>query len=239
MRHDEVMHEQIRFGNDEYLAGILSYPANGNPTRAVLVCSPHPNFGGDMENNVITALAERLSADGVTLRFNYRGVGQSRIDLPPGLSVFDYWENVEQTLDYAEPLADTAAAADELSVQSAGLPMIAVGYSFGAIMGTRVAVRDRRIIAMAGISPPLKRVAFEHLADCRKPCLLVSGLDDFVYDATVATRLIDAAGRNLTFERPAADHFFIGLEADLAERVARFEHRTRLSVGTAAIDASK
>jgi alpha/beta superfamily hydrolase len=239
MSHDDVMHEQVRFGKDEYLAGILSYPANGNPSRAVLVCSPHPNFGGDMENNVVTALAERLSEDAIVLRFNYRGVGQSRIDLAPGLSVFDYWENIEQTLDYGEPLADTAAAADELSGQSDGLPMIAIGYSFGAIMGTRVAVRDRRMDAMAGISPPLKRVAFEHLADCRKSCLLISGLDDFVYDADVASRLIDAAGRNVSFERPAADHFFIGVEADLAERVARFEHRTRFVRLSGVTDASK
>ena len=230
MSRDELMHEQIRFGKDEYLSGVLSYPATGNPERAVLVCSPHPNFGGDMENNVVTALAERLSQDAIVLRFNYCGVGQSRIDLASGLSVFDYWEKVEQTRDYAEPLADTAAAADELFAQSGGLPMVAIGYSFGAIMGTRVAVRDPRIVAMAGISPPLKRVAFEHLVDCRKPCLLVSGLDDFVYDAGVARQLIDAAGRSLTVERPAADHFFIGLEADLADRVARFEHRTRLSV---------
>jgi alpha/beta superfamily hydrolase len=239
MSRDELMHEQIRFGKDEYLSGVLSYPATGNPVRAVLVCSPHPNFGGDMENNVVTALAERLSQDAIVLRFNYRGVGQSRIGLASGLSVFDYWENVEQTLDYAEPLADTAEAADELAAHSAGMPILAVGYSFGAIMATRVAVPDPRIIAMAGISPPLKRVAFEHLADCRKPCLLVSGLDDFVHDAEVATRLIDAAGRNLAFERPAADHFFIGVEADLADRVARFEHRARLSVSTVAVDASK
>src|SRR5690242_14854981 len=100
MRHSEIIHEQVRFGKDEYLAGIFSYAARGNPTRAVLVCSPHPNFGGDMQNNVVAALAERFSTDAVTLRFDYRGVGQSRIDLPAGLSVFDYWENLEKTLEY-------------------------------------------------------------------------------------------------------------------------------------------
>jgi hypothetical protein len=230
------MQEKIRFGKNEYLAGILSYPADGNPTRAVLVCSPHPNFGGDMENNVVAALAERFSAEAITLRFDYRGVGASRIDLPPGLSVFDYWENVEQTLDYAEPLADTAAAVNALSLASRGLPMIAVGYSFGAVMATRLAVQNPSIIAMAGISPPLKRVGFEHLTDCRKPCLLVSGQDDFVYDAQAAKKLVEAAGRNLSLERPVADHFFVGLEAELANRVADFVHRASSQVPAAGVD---
>jgi len=233
------MHEQLRFGKHEYLAGVLSYPVNAEPTRAVLACPPHPNFGGDMENNVVAALAERLSAEAVTLRFDYRGVGQSRIELRPGLSVFDHWENIEQTLNYAEPLADVETAVDELSLLSAGLPMIAVGYSFGAIMATRVAMQDRRIVAMVGISPPLKRVGFEHLTACRKPCLLVSGQDDFVYDAEAARKLVDASGPNLIFERPVGDHFLVGQEAELADRVARFVRRASSQVRIPAIHGSK
>lgn len=222
MRHIDLIHEHVRFGEDEGLAGILSYPSVGEPSLAMLVCSPHPNFGGDMENNVVTALAERLSADAITLRFDYRGVGQSRIELSAGLSAFDYWENVEQTLDYTEPLFDTAVATNELFSLSAGLPIVMVGYSFGAVMATRIGVSDSRVIAMAGVAPPLKRVGFEHLIDCKKPCLLISGQSDFVYDAVTASTLIDSAGRNLTFERPASDHFFIGIEARLADSVARF-----------------
>ena len=233
MQSDSVIYEQVRFGPEEYLAGVLGYPAEGEPTWAALVCSPHPNFGGDLENNVVAALAQRLCADAVTLRFDYRGVGQSRIDLPPGLSAFDYWENLEQTLNYTDPEADTAAAADELSRLSGGLPMVAVGYSFGSIMATRLAVGDGRILAAAGIAPPLKRIGFEHLADSRKPCLLVSGRDDFVYDDAVAQRLVGVAGRQVVFDRPDADHFFVGAEAAVADRVARFARavRSRLSAG--------
>ena len=220
MQANDVIHESVRFGPGASLSGILSYRAVGVPTAAVLVCSPHPNFGGDMENNVAAAVAERLSTEAVVLRFDYRGVGQSRIELPPGVSAFDYWDNIEQTLDYAEPLADTEAAADELSALSGGLPMVAVGYSFGAVMATRTAVSDGRLVAMVGIAPPLTRVRFEHLARCGKPCLLVSGRDDFVYDSAAAERLIELAGEALTLQRPAADHFFIGSEAELAEGVA-------------------
>jgi alpha/beta superfamily hydrolase len=222
MQTADVIHERVRFGCDECLAGIVGYPAHGNPPLAVLLCSPHPNYGGDMENNVVAALAEGLSVEAVTLRFDYRGIGESRIELPAGISAFDYWEKVEETLDYAEPLSDTAAALDHLASLSAGLPMVAIGYSFGAIMGTNIAVNDCRIVAMAGISPPLKRVRFEHLTNCAKPCMIVSGQDDFVYDAQTAEALVTAAGASLILHRPAGDHFFVGAEMELVDQVAQF-----------------
>jgi alpha/beta superfamily hydrolase len=226
MNAADVIHEKIRFDDEERLSGILSYPTVGQARLAVLVCSPHPNFGGDLENNVIVAMANRLATEFITLRFDYRGVGQSRIEIPSELSAFDYWENIEQTLDYTEPLSDTAIAAEELWSLTAGLPMVAVGYSFGAIMATRIGAVNNRIVAMAGVAPPLKRVGFEHLTDCRKACLLISGQDDFVYDASVAENLVGRAGHNLTLERPAGDHFFIGAETELADRVARFVGQT-------------
>jgi alpha/beta superfamily hydrolase len=135
-------------------------------------------------------------------------------------------------------LADTATAAEQLSLLSAGLPTIAIGYSFGAIMGTRVAPQDPSIVAMVGVAPPLKRVGFEHLANCSKPCLMVSGQDDFVYDAEAAKRLVDTAGPNLVYERPVGDHFFVGREADLADRVARFAERI-WRMRMVKVDASK
>lgn len=223
MQTRPIITERIRFGHNGRLAGLLAYPAGESPGRAVLICSPHPNFAGDMNNNVITALAERLSGEAVTLRFDYRGIGESRIDLPPGQSLFDYWDAVEQTRDYTDALADTAEAADELSRIAAGLPMIAIGYSFGAVTCTRTAVADPRFCAMAGVSPPLTRIAFEFLANCPKPCLMLSGEEDFVYEPEVAAKLIVAGGPRLRLERlEDADHFFRGREKLLTKRIASF-----------------
>jgi alpha/beta superfamily hydrolase len=137
--------------------------------------------------------------------------------------VFDYWDQVEQTRDYRDALADAAAAADCLSRAVEGLPLFAVGYSFGAVTATVTAVNDARFAAMAGIAPPLKRIAMEHLAACGKPCLLASGTDDFVHDADVAARLAGVSGPRVRYERIAgADHFFRGRETDLVVRVREF-----------------
>ncbi|MFI5380398.1 MAG: alpha/beta hydrolase [Tepidisphaerales bacterium] len=227
-----VIQERVRFADSGRLAGVLHYPGESAPRYAVLLCSPHPNFAGDMDNNVIRALADGLAAEAVVLRFDYRGIGNSRIDLPPGLSVFDYWEEIEQAREYGDALADTAAAADELHRLSGGLPMVAVGYSFGSVTATLTALRDDRFVAMAGIAPPLQRVAFEFLADCPRPCLMVSGEDDFVHDPDAAARLIGSAGPQLVFERlKAMDHFFRDREDVLTQRISRFVARNVAAIG--------
>ena len=57
------------------LEGIL----NENSKRGgVVICHPHPLYGGDMHNNVVNAIEEGFADQGfTTLRFNFRGVGAS------------------------------------------------------------------------------------------------------------------------------------------------------------------
>lgn len=223
MQTTQTVEECIRFGAHGRLAGILSYPADALPRRAVLLCSPHPNFAGDMHNNVITALANRLSEDSVTLRFDYRGIGESRIELPTGTSVFDYWDAVEEAHDYGDALVDASDAIAELSRAADSLPLFAAGYSFGALIVARASVADPRFLTFAGIGPPLTRISFDFVAGFGRPCLFISGQEDFVYDPAVAASLIEIGKTKLVYDRiPGADHFFREQECLLADRVAAF-----------------
>ena len=60
--------------------GVVAQSDDGaGPWPGVVICHPHPLHGGNMENNVVLALALGLAQEGfVTLRFNFRGVGGSQ-----------------------------------------------------------------------------------------------------------------------------------------------------------------
>src|SRR5215211_859841 len=60
------------------LEAILKEPGQGSPSGVALVLHPHPLGGGTMHNKVVFRAARALNDSGlVTLRINFRGVGQS------------------------------------------------------------------------------------------------------------------------------------------------------------------
>lgn len=223
-----IVEEQISFRSGGLrLAGILSYPELGMPRRGALLCPPHPHFAGDMDNNVIRALGRTLALDSAVLRFNYRGVGTSEIDLPADLSVFDYWTEVEEKQSYGDARADVQAASRALTGLARDLPLALVGYSFGAIVALEEGLERAGTSWIVGIAPPLSRFDFTFLADCPIPCVLLSGEQDFVYCAAELERTLAVAGPQLrTVLVPGEDHFFRGNEADLCRRVVGFLDET-------------
>ena len=60
------MEEHITFpvgegDNDLTLEGLLS-PSHQAPALGAVLCHPHPLYGGEMHNNVVSALAHRSEA---------------------------------------------------------------------------------------------------------------------------------------------------------------------------------
>ncbi len=221
-----IVEERITFASGPLrLAGVLAYPEETAPERAVLLCSPHPHFAGDMNNNVVSVVARRLAAHSVVLRFDYRGVGDSEIALDSEESAFDYWTEVEETKDYTEAVTDVASAAQVLleAVGSLDIEFSVVGYSFGAATGMLFARGDDRVRRMVGIAPPLGRVSFEFLAGGGKPSLHLVGKKDSLYREDKVgefRRLTQPAGRVVVLEE--GDHFFRGDEDRLAQEVEAF-----------------
>jgi hypothetical protein len=204
------------------LRGVLSYPEQTRPEHAALLCSPHPHFAGDMNNNVICAVAGRLATRCVVLRFDYRGVGESEIALGPEESAFDYWNAVEETKDYRDAVEDVTAAARALLTATASLAvdLSVVGYSFGAATGMLFGCRESRVEKMVAIAPPLGKVSFTFLSDCRKPSFHIVGRNDFLYSDERMAAFRQSAGpvaRVVVLEE--ADHFFRGDEDSVARQI--------------------
>ncbi len=224
---DKIIEERIKFINDDglQLTGVLAYPDSIEPRHALLLCSPHPHFAGNMDNNVICEIARKLAVHAVTLRFDYRGVGDSQINLPDELSVFDYWSDIEETKNYTDAVQDVSAAANTLSsaIGELDIPFSVVGYSFGAATGLLFGHEKENVCSVVAIAPPLGKVSFEFLSNCSKPGLFLIGTGDFLYSAEKTEQLRQTLTSNTTVEvLENADHFFRGDEEVVAQKVKEF-----------------
>ena len=76
--------ERVFFKSGEVTIEGLYAPADGS--RGVVVTHPHSQMGGSMANNVVDALISAFHDHGhTTLRFNFRGVGESEGIFAAGL----------------------------------------------------------------------------------------------------------------------------------------------------------
>ena len=225
MNRREIVEEYTRFpcGN-LLLEGFLAYPEEGVPRAALLLLAPHPHMGGRMDNNVILHLARRGAEDGfATLRFNYHGVGESGIDLPPGTSIYDHWSAMEQEQRYEELLPDAVCAFEHLR-QAVGSPehRAVLGYSLGAVLAGMLAWKVDAT-HLVGVSPPVTRVSLDPYCGQLIPKLFVGGDGDFAFererfDAEFA-RLPEPKG---FVPMEGCDHFYRKHEEQLYRAVAPF-----------------
>ena len=178
------------------LEAILKEPRTGPPKGVALVLHPHPLGGGTMHNKVVFRAAAALNDAGlITLRINFRGVGQSTGAHDEGHGERD----------------DVRAGLDYLSQNYPNLNTTLCGFSFGARVGLEVGISDERVRYLIGIGTPVNKYDFEFLQACRKPLLLVHGEHD-EFGASEEVKQIAAELASLTHVTlviiPGADHFF-------------------------------
>ena len=200
-------HVRIPSGDLE-LEGILHVPDRDPPHAGIVVCHPHPQYGGDMHNNVVTVLCEALTERGIAaLRFNFRGVGRSTGAYDGGRG---------EALDTAAAL-ECLMGSEEIETTAVG----AAGYSFGAL--TALAAADDRARALALVSPPLQWLDRERFSGFGGPLLLVAGDADHVTPEqpfrALAASLGDAAEAHIV---AGADHSWWGHERELAGIAGEF-----------------
>ena len=193
------------------LEGACYYPDGKGRFPAVALCHPHPLYGGSMDNNVILAVAAALAKQSIiAFMFNFRGVGRSQGSFGGG-------ENEQQDLKAA---IDWLAKQPEVAAGRIGV----AGYSFGAFVALPEAHHDPRVRALALISPALMDDAkITQLGDCRIPKFIISGsADEHVAEKQLKLMEQKAADPKRLEIIPGADHFWLGNEATLAERVVTF-----------------
>ncbi|MCH7738445.1 MAG: dienelactone hydrolase family protein [Chloroflexi bacterium] len=190
--------------------GVVTQPDDGSgPWPGVVICHPHPLHGGNMDNNVVLALALGLVEEGfVTLRFNFRGVGGSEGEHSEGEKEF---REVLAALELIKAWPDTNA--------KTGL----AGYSFGTsvILGHSELYGETDAIAL--VSPPIRAIEGTPLKESKVPALIVTGDRDRLVDSTQLDAELAGFKKAPEFKLfEGADHFWYGQESRLVPEVVRF-----------------
>ena len=185
---------------DLKLEGLLMLPEGQAPSAAV-VCHPHPMYGGSMYNNVVEALLEAFwRRQFATLRFNFRGVGDSEGEYDGG----------EGELD------DVREAVTFLAGKAAVESVMLAGYSFGASVSLRAGLTDPAVNRLVLVALPVALMTGAS-DSTSKPVLLVSGDRDSYSPVEPLQGLASTLGSRARLEILAgADHFFGGYEVRLS-----------------------
>lgn len=176
------------------LEAILKAPREESTRGVALVLHPHPLGGGTMHNKVVFRAAAALNEAGlITLRINFRGVGQST-------GVHDKGQGERD---------DARAGLDYLSANYPDQQITLCGFSFGARVGMEVGLNDDRVVRLISIGTPVDKYDFSFLKTCRKPILFVHGEHDEYGDVGRLRELVEQieAPRQLSVI-PGAGHFF-------------------------------
>ena len=193
---------RVTIASDGALEGILRESGKG---AGVVICHPHPLYGGSMHNNVVEALEEGFLQSGfTTLRFNFRGVGQSE-------GSYDDGDGEVQ---------DAIAACGYMRhILGGDAPLVLAGYSFGAWIASRAAGRITGLGDLLLVAYPFSRYDGAELRAFQGRLYFVGGTFD---DVSPQDQLLDCY-REVQAEKYLkllpTSHFFPGVEKDIRDFV--------------------
>ncbi|MFN2334352.1 MAG: alpha/beta hydrolase [Wenzhouxiangellaceae bacterium] len=149
-------------GRLECMADVAE-PDVARAATAVL-CHPHPQHGGTMRNKVVTIMERALRECGLsTVRFNFRGTGESEGEFDDGDG----------------ELADLLAVVEWVRATRPDDDLWLGGFSFGAWVSLRAA-QSLPVRMLITIAPPVERYGFDDLTAPNSPWLVVQGDEDEV-----------------------------------------------------------
>jgi alpha/beta superfamily hydrolase len=191
------MEKKVSIPGPEVLEGRF---APGSLGPGVIITHPHPLFGGSMDNNVVRTAARAFGARSwATLRFNFRGVGESAGTYGEGLA----------------EMADVAAALEFLKARTPG-PCYVVGYSFGAFVAARAMLNGLEAAGAILISPPIAFMDLAFLPRVPGLGLIIAGDRDELCPLADLRELLAKGQAPVQLAVIAqADHFFGGREEEL------------------------
>lgn len=201
-------HNMLLTGAVGRLEAVIDSPGKTNNQDYIAVCChPHPQHGGAMGNKVIYTASRTLAGVGITsVRFNFRGVGQSEGEYADGIGEQD----------------DLLAVVDWVEEKYPARQLLLIGFSFGSYVTAMQAVKLNSHLLIS-IAPPIGRIKFIGFSRPVCPWLVIQGDDDELVDCE------QVANWSRSFQPPAhliqmaeTSHFFHGKLIDLRTNIESF-----------------
>ena len=159
----------------------------------IIICHPHPLHSGTMHNKVVTIMERSMRELGLrTVRFNFRGAGQSEGEHDDGYGETDDLFAVAEWVRRTRP--------DDI--------LWLGGFSFGSFVALRGAL-NLNVGQLISIAPPVDRYPFDSLRHPECPWLVIQGDEDEVVNIEAVRLWADKLkpAPDLVIMREA-DHFF-------------------------------
>ena len=187
---------------------ITMYPAKAEPLPiTAVICHPHPLYLGTMNNKVVHTVAKALAELGIkSIRFNFRGVGESE---------GEYGEGIGET-------EDTLAIVNWVRANCPDDKLWLAGFSFGAYVATRTAseVKPSQLITVA---PAVEHFNFAEIPIIDCPWLVIQGESDEVVPPELVFKWLQTVTPQPELIRfPGVGHFFHGKLIDLRDTIVNY-----------------
>ena len=201
-------------GGSGQLEGRLLFREETTPATGAIFCPPHPLLAGNMDNNVVQAVANQVARIMPVLLFNYPAVGTSTSPRPD-LPLFEVWHRLDQRRDYGQVIE---AVRQVIAWSSSYFRCChLIGYSYGACMA--LSALTSTALSYTAIAPPLAEEDFSALPTLSLPVCLITAAQETLL---AAPEPFSAQPFLTSIRIEGADHFFRNREEEIAGRILAF-----------------
>ncbi|MGQ3888383.1 alpha/beta hydrolase [Legionella sp. CNM-1927-20] len=176
------------------LEAILTLPTEINFNHLALLGHPHSLQGGTMNNKVVTTMARAFKELGIpSIRFNFRGVGQSEGHYDAGIGESGDMLILQQLWQQHHPHTQ----------------FIFAGFSFGSFVAYRAAAQSDSVLLIT-IAPPFHHYNYTEFK-APNPWFILQGEEDDISPLDMVLAFANQANPKIPVIRFAkTGHFFHG-----------------------------
>lgn len=189
------------------LEAVLTVPQHVGSNYVAFLGHPHSLQGGSMNNKVVTTLARAFKELGIpSLRFNFRGVGQSEGSYDDGVGEGEDMIALTTAWQHEQPEAC----------------FIFAGFSFGSYVTYRAASQVAHSLLIS-IAPPVHHYNYKEFEPSPHPWLIVQGDEDEVVPSELVIDFAKQANPVIPVLQFAnTTHFFHGKLLELKAQLIDF-----------------